>query len=251
MTSNTWRNTARRLLDLLPFAAVTRLRTHRWLAREVRALRASMTGMPIERAVDVVLESPAFRPEQRPAEIKALLRLLENDRPRRILEIGGRRGGTLILFSHVAAPDAHLLSIDIEYDDVRGNALRVLARAGQRLEAWRADSQLISTRAAVEKWLGGTELDFLFIDGDHAYRSVARDFELYAPLVRKGGLVAFHDIVRDSLTVRGVASAAYSGGVPKFWDELKARHVVDEIVEAATQEGFGIGVLRTPDGDDQ
>jgi predicted O-methyltransferase YrrM len=38
-------------------------------------------------------------------------------------------------------------------------------------------------------------LDFLFIDGDHTYEGVKQDFEMYTPLVRKGGLVAMHDIV--------------------------------------------------------
>lgn len=37
-------------------------------------------------------------------------------------------------------------------------------------------------------------MDFLFIDGDHAYEGVKADFEMYSPLVRKGGLVALHDI---------------------------------------------------------
>jgi len=37
--------------------------------------------------------------------------------------------------------------------------------------------------------------DFLFIDGDHTYEGVEGDFEMYSPLVRRGGIIAFHDIV--------------------------------------------------------
>jgi hypothetical protein len=33
----------------------------------------------------------------------------------------------------------------------------------------------------------------LFIDGDHRYEGVRRDFEMYSPLVGAGGLIAFHD----------------------------------------------------------
>ena len=33
-------------------------------------------------------------------------------------------------------------------------------------------------------------IDFLFLDGDHSYEGVRRDFENYAPLVRPGGIVA-------------------------------------------------------------
>lgn len=36
-------------------------------------------------------------------------------------------------------------------------------------------------------------IDLLFIDGDHRYESVLRDFRLWSPLVKPGGVIAFHD----------------------------------------------------------
>ncbi len=54
-------------------------------------------------------------------------------------------------------------------------------------------------------------VDLLFIDGDHQYASVLTDWLLYSPLVRPGGLIAFHDI---ALTVKG------HYGVPEFLDRL-------------------------------
>jgi predicted O-methyltransferase YrrM len=44
--------------------------------------------------------------------------------------------------------------------------------------------------------LNEQNLDFLFIDGDHTYKGVKEDFEMYSPLVRKGGVIAFHDITK-------------------------------------------------------
>lgn len=35
--------------------------------------------------------------------------------------------------------------------------------------------------------------DMLFVDAGHSYADVARDHDLYSPLVRSGGVVAFHD----------------------------------------------------------
>jgi hypothetical protein len=68
---------------------------------------------------------------------------------------------------------------------------------------------------------------------------VRRDYELYSPLVRPGGIVAFHDIVD------GAESAV--GEVPRFWRELRATaHDPVEIVESWSQGGFGIGVVRRP-----
>lgn len=38
--------------------------------------------------------------------------------------------------------------------------------------------------------------DFLFIDAGHRYDDVAKDHALYAPMVRPGGIVAFHDAAK-------------------------------------------------------
>lgn len=42
------------------------------------------------------------------------------------------------------------------------------------------------------------QLDLLFIDGDHSYQGVLCDWLLYHNLVRKGGIVAFHDSATNS-----------------------------------------------------
>jgi ADP-heptose:LPS heptosyltransferase/predicted O-methyltransferase YrrM len=39
------------------------------------------------------------------------------------------------------------------------------------------------------------KIDFIFIDGSHQYADVLKDFELAYPLVKTGGLIAFHDII--------------------------------------------------------
>lgn len=37
-------------------------------------------------------------------------------------------------------------------------------------------------------------VDAIFLDGDHSYKGILADWLLYAPLVKSGGIVAFHDI---------------------------------------------------------
>jgi len=63
---------------------------------------------------------------------------------------------------------------------------------------------------------------------------VRRDFELYSPLVRAGGLIAFHDIVDGR--------PDYVGGVPEFWKSVKTPDA-RELVEDPRQGGWGIGVF--------
>jgi hypothetical protein len=43
-----------------------------------------------------------------------------------------------------------------------------------------------------------SDLDFVFIDGNHSYASVKTDLSLWAPKVRKGGIIAGHDYHADS-----------------------------------------------------
>ena len=61
---------------------------------------------------------------------------------------------------------------------------------------------------------------------------------MYSPLVKKGGIIAFHDIVPGP--------QEHVGGVPKFWKELKemlGNNKVVEIVKDWNQEGYGIGLI--------
>ena len=181
---------------------------------------------------------------QKPTELVALLETLKLDPPRRVLEIGTSRGGTLWLFTRVAAPDAVLVSVDLpgngvlfSYPARHVRLYRSFARARQRVELLRQDSHSTEAIRAIERMTGGS-IDFLFIDGDHSYDGVKKDFELYGPLVRDGGLIAFHDIApgREALV----------GGVPRFWTEVKAEGAgqIEEYVADWSQGGWGIGLIR-------
>jgi len=91
--------------------------------------------------------------------------------------------------------------------------------------------------------LGGATLDFLFIDGDHTYRGVQADFEMYSPLVDRNGLVAFHDIV--------VVPPHIEVGVDvhTFWQRVRQHYRWQELIENPAQGWGGIGVIqRRPSG---
>src|SRR5262249_44295214 len=139
-----------------------------------------------------------------------------------------------------SAPDATILTLDVkEFPPERLRVYRSFRRSGQGLEVYRGDSHLAETRDVVERYFAGEPLDFLFVDGDHAYESVRPGYEPYAPLVRPGGLIALHDIVG--------ADETRVGGVPRFWREIRPELVdATEIVESGDQEAFGIGVGRVP-----
>jgi predicted O-methyltransferase YrrM len=186
-------------------------------------------------------------PWQIRSELVGLLALLERDPPRTVLELGTAEGGTLFTFTRVAADDAVLISIDLPegrfgggYPAWRTPLYKSFAHACQRVELIRADSHEAATITRVKAVLDGRPLDFLFVDGDHSYEGVKRDFDVYAPLVRPAGRIAFHDIVPGRTAEE---TEALVGGVPRFWSELRHGRQVEELVYDRRQVGLGVGVL--------
>lgn len=190
---------------------------------------------------DLLWASGVFRPMQIRWEIARLYEIVRALRPSTVCEIGAADGGTTFLFARAAAHDALLISLDLNYDEARRQSVALFAQGEQRIVCLDGDSHVAATLNNVTGLLDGRHLDFLFIDGDHSFAGVAKDFEMYSPLLRRGGIVAFHDIV----PVREGDLNHYVGGVPEFWRELKRRYAsTEEIVEDANQSAFGIGVLR-------
>jgi hypothetical protein len=88
------------------------------------------------------------------------------------------------------------------------------------------------------KILRNEPIDFLFIDGDHSYEGVLQDFAMYSWLVRRGGLIAFHDILPHP-TSTGVF-------VRKLWKQLTPRFETEEFLGDARRDlelWGGIGVI--------
>src|SRR6185437_13459100 len=94
--------------------------------------------------------------------------------------------------------------------------------APQKLKLLRGDSHDPKMLAAIEKILGDEKLDLLFIDGDHTYEGVRRDWEMYSPLVAPGGLVVFHDIAEHTSVIECQ--------VKPLWDELKDKYETQEFI---------------------
>jgi len=210
----------------------------------------------LEEAVDYCVDRPVLMAQAR-SEIVQLGKILQASAPMRSLEIGTNYGGTLLLLCTLSPPGAKIISLDLPSGQFGGGyprrkipLFRRFARAGQQLHLIRADSHSLETKERVLQILDGEQLDYLFLDGDHTYGGVQSDFQAYSPLVRSGGIVAFHDIATYSQESKCE--------VAKFWNEIKNHYQHREIIEGlnsgsppiavtgASMETAGLGVLYMP-----
>jgi len=179
------------------------------------------------------------------AEFAALMKRLQQENIRYACEIGTMQGGTLYLLTRVALEDAVLVSIDLPggpfgggYGPERVPFFERFARERQKVFCIRKDSKRIETQLALEKILKDQYLDYLFIDGDHSYEGVKSDYENYRRYVRKGGLIAFHDIL-------GAHPKRQELGVKILWEELKAKTPRRAEYISDNKRGYaGIGIIR-------
>jgi predicted O-methyltransferase YrrM len=186
--------------------------------------------------------------KQKPRELAGLVKLVRAQRPKTVLEIGTLHGGTLWAWCRAASPEATIVSVDLPggefgggYNDALAHRLRTYPRSSQVLHLLRADSHSPKTLAEVKRLLPGP-VEFAFIDGDHTYRGVKQDFEMYSPLVAPGGLVAFHDTLPHN--------ADTECGVDLLWAELSRLYETVEFADPSDVRWNGvwggIGVLRMP-----
>lgn len=183
---------------------------------------------------------------QKPDELKQLIDLIQSRKaPKCVLEIGTMAGGTLWLWCQLAYPTAHIVSVDLPGGDWGGGytdeaipKLLTYTKQQQTMHLFRCDSHEDRTLASVVRYLKlkKAKVDLLFIDGDHTYDGVRRDFEMYGPLVKEDGLIVFHDIVDHT----GIPDCQ----VKPFWDEIKENHRYEEFISPEHGAAWGgIGVL--------
>jgi predicted O-methyltransferase YrrM len=88
----------------------------------------------------------------------------------------------------------HITSIDpFIPDSMAAHLVGQEQRYHENIAPWKDRATLLKAYSwdVVVSW--NQMLDFLFIDGDHTYASVLRDYEQWTPLLKPGGLLAMHD----------------------------------------------------------
>jgi predicted O-methyltransferase YrrM len=141
---------------------------------------------------------------------------------RRVVEIGVAEGGSAARVRQVMDPAGRLTLIDPYFRGKLGvsfsrvTARRLVGKVGGAEVEWirqRSDD-------AAASWRG--DIDFLFIDGDHAREAVRADWDLWSPHVTERGAIALHD------------ARVFDGGWPVTDDGPV------QLVSEVTREGWSI-----------
>lgn len=164
-------------------------------------------------------------PSQTHSELDELLQLVEPIKPKYVLEIGVHRGGSLRVWHKVFNPTT-LIGIDTRPEpEAYFDGAFVLTGNSTEQNTLKIVKQMLDK-----------QLDFLFIDGSHYYPDVKKDFEMYYPLVRDGGAIAFHDVI-----LIGNKTCE----VNRYWNEIKDKYNSVTISHKATfgPAATGVGLI--------
>lgn len=181
---------------------------------------------------------------QQPFEFSLLLEEYFQLKPRNIIEIGTYCGGTLWYWlKHITAPGI-VIAID-KFDQFMFDFDKNINNINM-WESWipnkinfhfiNGDSNeseiLNSTKNIIKLYSPNNErnIDFLFIDGDHRYEWVKKDFNTYGKLVRPGGIIAIHDI------------HFLETGVLRLWEEITLAGYKTKVL-SDFKHCYGIGSL--------
>ncbi len=171
--------------------------------------------------------------QQKKQEYKDLLELIKKHNLKTGIEIGAYSGGTTRGFLEVLNK---LYTID-PYPRDKLNTLDQEFK--NKFTLFPVDSHNKGTLDILKSKLKKDQIDkvdFLFIDGDHTYNGVKKDFLMYKNLVKKEGIIAFHDITGSE---RHHSEGCY---VDKLWNEIKNEFKYYEIIHEDEEWG-NIGIL--------
>lgn len=81
-------------------------------------------------------------------------------------------------------------------------------------------------------------IDFIFVDGSHEYEFVKKDFELWCPLVKDGGIIAFHDTLgwegprrvvdEEIMRSRNFMNLGFAGSIV-YYTKVSSNNLIDRI----------------------
>lgn len=175
--------------------------------------------------------------QQIESEWTKIIGILNEEKINYGMEIGTFGGGSFLTLCEVANNNAVLIAMDNvakPYNDseLKKETLESFGKFNQQIYFYKGDSHEKVAVNWTQNILQNSQLDYLFIDGDHSYDGVKKDFNNFSPFVRQGGIIMLHDIAKGS-----------GSDVMVFWNEIKNNYSYQEFIENNNQGWAGIGII--------
>ncbi|HNY79296.1 MAG: FkbM family methyltransferase [Sedimentisphaerales bacterium] len=195
--------------------------------------------------IERLLGAPAYIGEE---EIAVLSRYAHTST--RLLEIGAAYGSSSFLLLASSPARARVWSVDPFVQDSQGrfcasarachdNVTRALEAAGWSGAISKWTLVVADSETACADWRDrGELLDFLFIDGDHCYEAVRRDFESWQHFVAQGGHIVIHDSRRLPDTADHVFNRGWQGPT------RLAQELVNDNRLELVEEAFSLSIFK-------
>lgn len=185
-----------------------------------------------------------FDTYQDDAELKVLLDVVRDLKPKSVLEIGSMFGGTLWHWMQLAAPEAEIVSIDLlvpthdsRYSIQKECHDKTWFEWAKQFNVHLTVFEKPSNQILVDELSKFGSFDFIFIDGDHTEPAVRYDYELSKQVIAPtNSIIAFHDIAFN------LGSEHY--GVAPVWNEVKQQYNSNYTEIIATHGQNGIGYIK-------
>lgn len=157
--------------------------------------------------------------------------IIRNIKPKRVLCIGSRRGYIPAILA-LACKDNHMGHVDFVdagYDQDLPDKHWGGVGFWKKYDAEKHFGRIglnpyitthVTTTEEFAKKYSNRRYQYVYVDGDHSYEGVLKDYTLFWPKVDSGGFMAFHDVVARGHLDKGVF------GVAKLWNRIKKKHAI-------------------------
>jgi hypothetical protein len=171
--------------------------------------------------------------------------LVRNVKPARILCIGSKQGFIPAILA-LACKDnggGHVDFVDAGYDETNRvnhwggvgfwNNIDIRNHFG-KIGVARHITSFIMTTAKFDKKYPKRKYDYVYLDGDHSYWGVKKDFKYFWPRLTKDGFMVLHDISERGRLSEGVY------GTERFWKEMTTKNKISFPLNS------GLGIIQKP-----
>jgi len=178
--------------------------------------------------------------QQIPEEYSQLLEIFKTSEIKDYLELGVANGGSFFvnsIFLQKTAQKLHCVdSLAYKGTHVQQTEEKIMSKVN-KLKEFYPDKEFVFFNKTTDEFFKHNKnyYDCIFIDADHTYEGVKKDFENSLNFLNDSGIIIFHDI--------GNADT----GVAKFWQEVKEnfKDYKEFKFTKASWYNCGIGVIYT------